>query len=129
MIKKITPYRLLIGSIALVYIAFGIPKILGATSVEELMLASYPFFNESIILLIGLTEVALGIAILFRTTRVLACIGIILHLLGTFAGVLFNWNYYISQSTLFTLEGEFVFKNIILISLAVYILSIERKKA
>lgn len=125
--KYITPYRLLVASLAIVYMAFGLPKIFGISSVEDLIQASFPFFDKNIIALLGVSEVMLGFLLLYKKTRSLAAIAVILHLLGTFGATVLNINYFFSSRTIFTLEGEFVFKNIVFISLAVYIIHIENK--
>ncbi len=123
--KQETAYKLLIISFAIVYIAFGVPKILGATSVKDLMQAGYPFFNDAIIGFMGIVEIILGFCLIVKKTRSLAALGIILHLLGTLSTFVLNFNYFFNSQTIFTLEGEFVFKNIVFISLALYILSKE----
>lgn len=123
--KQETAYKLLIISFAIVYIAFGVPKILGATSVKDLMQAGYPFFNDAIIGFMGIVEIILGFCLIIKKTRSLVALGIILHLLGTLSTFVLNFNYFFNPQTIFTLEGEFVFKNIVFISLALYILSKE----
>lgn len=125
--NKLNTYKLLVASLALVYIAFGIPKIFGISSVQDLIQAGFPFFNVTIIGLLGLAEVIIGIALLYKKTRSYAAIAIILHLLGTFSTIIFNFNYFFNSKTIFSLEGEFVFKNIVFIALALYILGVENK--
>lgn len=125
--KRIDTYKLLVASLAIVYIAFGLPKIFGISSVQDLIQAGFPFFNITIIGLLGVGEVIIGIALLYKKTRSIAAIGIILHLLGTFSTAIFNFNYFFNTKTIFTLEGEFVFKNIVFIALAIYILGVENK--
>lgn len=70
--KQETAYKLLIISFAIVYIAFGVPKILGATSVKDLMQAGYPFFNDAIIGFMGIVEIILGFCLIVKKTRSLA---------------------------------------------------------
>lgn len=125
--KRIDTYKLLVASLAIVYIAFGLPKIFGISSVQDLIQAGFPFFSITIIGLLGVSEVIIGIALLYKKTRSIAAIGIILHLLGTFSTAIFNFNYFFNTKTIFTLEGEFVFKNIVFIALAIYILGVENK--
>ena len=123
--NKTTTYRVLVASLAIVYIAFGLPKVFGVSSVTDLIHAGFPFFDNTIIAIMGVGEVVLGIALLLKKTRSLAAVGIILHLLGTFSTMLFNFNYFFNSKTIFTLSGEFVFKNLVFIALALYILSVE----
>ncbi len=124
--KKINIYTLLVLSLAAVYVAFGLPKIFGISSVEELIRAGFPFFNKAIIGLLGVGEVIIGIGLVYKQTRTLAAFAVIFHLLGTFSALLLNFNYFFSAKTVFTLEGEFVFKNIVFIALAIYIISVEK---
>lgn len=123
--KKQTVYRLLIISIAFVYVAFGIPKVLGDTSVESLVLATFPFFNGTLMALLGVAEVFLALGLVYKKTRIYAAFGIIMHLIGTFIGYLVNFQYFFNSTTVFTLEGEFVFKNIVFIAVALFILQEE----
>lgn len=122
---KISAYKILVISLAAVYVAFGLPKIFGVSSVQNLIQASFPYFNTTIIAVLGLSEVILAIALIYKKTRSFAAIGIILHLLGTFFATVLNVGYFFNPTTVFTLEGEFVFKNIVFIAVAVYILSVE----
>jgi len=123
--NKLNRYKLLVASLALVFIAFGIPKILGVSSVQNLIQAGFPFFNITIIGLLGIGEVLLGLALLYKKTRSFAALGIILHLLATLSTIIFNFGYFFNSKTIFTLEGEFVFKNVVFIAVALYILSSE----
>ena len=122
---KLNTYKILVVSLGIVYIAFGIPKVLGNSSVQPLMQSAFPFFDSTIIAIIGVVEIILGIALFFKKTRSFASIGIILHLLGTISTYFFNFSYFFNSTTIFSLEGEFVFKNLVFIALALYILSVE----
>jgi uncharacterized membrane protein YkgB len=123
--NKLNTYTLLVVSLALVYVAFGIPKILGISSVNNLIQASFPFFNLTVIGLLGLAEIIIGITLIYKKTRSFAAIAVMLHLLGTFSAIILNFGYFFNSKTIFSLEGEFVFKNIVFIATALYILSVE----
>lgn len=124
--KNLNLYTLLVASLAIVYIAFGLPKIFGISSVESLIQAAFPFFNKTIIALLGIAEVIIGVALIYKKTRAYAAITIIFHLLGTFSALLLNFGYFFNPKTIFTVEGEFVFKNIVFIAVAIYILGQEK---
>jgi len=124
--KDLKVYTLVVAALAIVYVAFGLPKIFGISSVEALIQAAFPFFNKTIIGLMGVAEVLIGIALIYKKTRAFAAIAIIFHLLGTFSALLFNFDYFFNTKTIFTVEGEFVFKNIVFIAVAFYILSVEK---
>lgn len=118
-------YRLLVASLSVVFFAFGVPKIIGNSSVSELIYAAYPFFNSTFIMLLGLIEVLLAILLLVKKTRTVAASLVLIHLMGTFFSFFLNVGYFLDSKTIFTLEGEFVFKNIVFVALALYIISVE----
>lgn len=114
-------------SFAVIFFWFGILKPLGLSSAEQLLkttVAWLPFGNpDGWLTIIGWWEVAIGITFLFeKTTRV--AIGLLfLQMIGTFMPLLFlpeitfqNGNYLLP-----TLEGQYIIKNVMIISAALMV--------
>ncbi|WP_350289973.1 hypothetical protein [uncultured Croceitalea sp.] len=114
-------------SFAIIFFWFGILKPLGLSSAEQLLKATVawlPFGNpDRWLTIIGWWEVVIGITFLFeKTTRV--AIGLLfLQMVGTFMPLLFlpeitfqNGNYLLP-----TLEGQYIIKNVMIISAALMV--------
>jgi uncharacterized membrane protein YphA (DoxX/SURF4 family) len=120
-------YTFLIWALASVYIVFGLLKVFDRSPIKDLIVAAFPFMqNQVLLILFGLSEVFLGLGLVIRKTRKAAALLIVLHVVSTFLTIIFAFNKLVSQSGL-TLEGEFVFKNIILLAVAVFIFQIEQE--
>lgn len=114
-------------SFGIIFIWFGILKPLHLSSAEGLLKATVawlPFGTaDNWLVLIGCWEVIIGIAFLFnRTTRI--AIGLLfLQMVGTFMPLVFlpevsfqNGNYLLP-----TLEGQYIIKNLMILSAALII--------
>ena len=105
-------------SLALVMIWFGALKVANISPVSQLVADTIPFFDGSwFVPLLGGFEVVLGIALLAgRNLLVLG--GLVVHLLGTFAVLVNQPDLAFQQGNplLLTVEGEFVVKNLVLLS-------------
>ena len=113
---------LLRGSLAIVYVWFGILKLAGMTPVADLVASTVPWLDRSwFVPLLGLTEVVLGMALLFG--RFLTTISLILvsHLGGTFLVLVTQPELAFQHGNpmLLTTIGEFVVKNLVLASAAI----------
>jgi len=104
-------------ALSAVFLWFGALKMAGFNPVYNLVMNSFPFFADGIGLFsLGLVEVLIGAGLLFNFYPKAILVILVAHLLGTFSVFL------ISPSVLFepyfpilNLEGEFVFKNIVLL--------------
>ena len=124
---SITILRLALGSI---FLWFGALKIFGASPVILLLQQTYSFLPLKIfIFVLGGWEMLIGIGIIFR--RALRCVLILLctHLVGTFVALGLNPYHFFVQGVPFclTADGEFVMKNLVLISAALVIAGYEVK--
>ena len=118
---SITVLRLALGS---VFLWFGALKIFGASPVILLLQQTYSFLPIHVfVFVLGVWETLLGIGIIFR--RALRCVLILLciHLVGTFFALGLNPQHFFLQGVPFclTADGEFVMKNLVLISAALVI--------
>ena len=105
-------------AVGVVFIWFGSLKILDMSPVMKMLASSFSFLAAPPgLILLGIFEVILGVGLLVPATARLAAALTVLHLIGTFSLFL------IAPSVLFhpsfpivTFEGEFVVKNIVLIT-------------
>jgi len=103
-------------SLGLVFFWFGALKLFGYNPVYEIVYASFPWFAYGTgNLILGIGETLIGVGLLSNLFRKLTHAVFILHLAGTFTvfitgpEVMFN-----PYFPILTLEGEFVFKNLVL---------------
>lgn len=106
-------------AVSIVFIWFGLLKIMGDSPVVGLLESTFPWANShALLLVIGSAEVVIGLAMLIPKLALPALLIAAAHLMGTFVtfllvpGIMFQHRNPLLLST----EGEFVFKNVILIS-------------
>src|ERR1051325_369316 len=121
-IRKAVPrdigLRLMTWSVSLTFFWFGLLKLLGLSPVVGLLQRSFSLFAAQPYLgLLGLFEIAIAIGLLIPRIKKIVVSLTILHLLGTISVVI------VAPDTLFapyfpvlTMEGEFILKNLVLIS-------------
>ena len=115
-------------SLAIIFIWFGILKVLGFSPAEKLVLATVywlPFFSpQSWLIIIGWWEVIIGITFLFNYTTRLAIALLALQMAGTLMP-LFILSNVTFQAGRFpyapTIEGQYIIKNLLIISAALVI--------
>jgi uncharacterized membrane protein YphA (DoxX/SURF4 family) len=121
MIEVMAEYGLLLLriSIGVVFVWFGLLKVIGATPVANLVAVVIPWISASIsVPLVGIFEVVLGLALLtglgLRVTLLLLWV----HLTGTFLVLLIRPDLAFQNGNplLLTADGEFIVKNLVLIS-------------
>jgi Predicted membrane protein len=117
---SITALRLALGS---VFLWFGALKIFGNSPVASLIRDTYTFVPVSIfILVLGVWEMLIGIGIVLK--RALRCVLILLcvHLVGTFTAMWLKPSvFFVGLPFCLTGDGEFVIKNVVLITAALVI--------
>lgn len=117
---------LLRGSLGVVFVWFGALKVAGVTPVAELVARTVPWLEPgTFVLVLGVVELVLGVALVVgRRLRWVALL-VVLHLCGTFLtlvvqpGVAFQTG----NPLLLTMTGEFVVKNLVLITAALAVMS------
>ena len=124
---SITALRLAFGSI---FLWFGALKIFGGSPVAVLIQETYSFMPIHVFMFVlGVWEIVIGIGIMLK--RALRCVLILLcvHLLGTFTAIWFNPGIFFVQGVplCLTVDGEFVMKNLVLITAALVIAGYEVK--
>jgi putative oxidoreductase len=112
-------------SLSLVFIWFGLLKVLGRSPVADLIGATVPWVNPHLLVpALGWVEIVLGLALLAGRPRRLALLAAALHLSGTFLTFIEAPSMVISDGNplLLTANGEFVLKNLVLICAALILL-------
>jgi putative oxidoreductase len=122
--RRVAPIALRL-SLAVVFVWFGALKILGVSPVRELLAATLPFIPANVVVpALGGVEVVLGLAVasgVFRRMTLLVLVG---HLAGTFLTFVTATSLMFQNGNPLTLtsNGEFVVKNLILISAALVLI-------
>jgi len=109
-------------SFAIIFFWFGILKPFGLSAAEELLKATVAWLPlgepETWLKIIGWWEVVIGLSFLFRSTTRIAIALLLLQMVGTFMPLIFlpditfqNGNYFLP-----TLEGQYIIKNVMIIS-------------
>ena len=120
---SLTLLRLTLGA---VFVWFGALKIAGVTPVADLVAGTVPWLDRSwFVPALGAVEVLLGLALIIGRFATLVSAVLVAHLCGTF-GVLVMQPELAFQNgnpLLLTTIGEFVVKNLVLISAAIVLAS------
>ena len=117
-------------SLGVVFIWFGVLKIIGKSPVEELVINTVYWIDPGIFFpLLGIWEVAVGVGLLFALMLRLTLFLFWLQMAGTFLVMVVqpNISFQGSNILLLTVEGEFVVKNLVLITAGIVIGSKVRK--
>ncbi len=114
-------------SLALVYLWFGLLKVFGDSPVTRLVSATLPFGDPRVVVgVLGGVEVALGIWLLVGRAPRLLAVCLVAHLGGTFLTFLMAPGLTMRHDNpvLLTADGEFVVKNLVLISTALLVVAV-----
>lgn len=105
-------------SLGVVFVWFGALKVTGLSPVEDLVRSSFDFLPFAFpFFYLGLLEMFIGLGLLFKFALRLVLGVMWLMLLGTFASLIFNPTLFFDGNILrLTVEGEFVVKNLILVT-------------
>lgn len=106
-------------SLAIVFIWFGILKVIGRSPVADLVeRTAYWMPSELAVPGLGAWEIAVGLGLLFRFALRLTLLLFWLQLAGTFLVLVLRPDIAFQQGhpLLLTMEGEFVIKNLVLIT-------------
>ena len=118
-------------SLGIVFLWFGALKVLGASPVEGLIAATYSFLPaKEFILILGVWEMAVGLGLIFKLALRVTLAFLWLQMLGTLATLFLEPSMFYAAGNpfLLTTEGEFVIKNLVLISAGLVIGGHEVKK-
>jgi uncharacterized membrane protein YphA (DoxX/SURF4 family) len=113
-------------SLTLVFIWFGLLKILGDSPVADLVSATLPWADPHLIVpVLGGIEAVLGVALLLGRAQRAVLLILSAHLSGTFLTFIMAPRLTMQHGNplLLTADGEFVVKNLVLISAALLLTS------
>jgi len=110
-------------SLAFIFIWFGLLKPFGLSPAAELIAKTvYWVPSDVFIPILGWWEVAIGIGLLFRPLIRVAILLLFFQMIGTFMPLIILPNVCFTQFPFgLTLEGQYIIKNLILISAAIVI--------
>lgn len=105
-------------ALGVVYVWFGILKIVGVSPIADLVAAMLPFAPSDVAVVgLGIAEVVLGAALIANLLVPWVAAIQVLHLLGTFAVFVFQPAIvHTGNPFMVTLEGEFIAKNLVLVA-------------
>ena len=113
-------------SLGVVFIWFGLLKVADATPVGDLVAGTVPWFDRSwFVPALGAVEAILGVALLVGRLLTAVCTVLAAHLAGTFLVLIMQPQLAFQDGNplLLTTVGEFVVKNVVLISAALVLAS------
>ena len=116
-----TILRLAIG---IVFIWFGMLKVLGVSPVAELIERTYSFFPQpEFLIFLGLWEITIGLGLICNIALRIVLALLWLQMSGTFTAFLLNPSVFFAHSNilLLTTEGEFVIQNVVFIAASIVI--------
>lgn len=116
---------------AIIYFWYGILKVVGISPAEELVKKSTDWiFSHEFVVFLGFWEMVIGVCFIFKKTRRISLWLLFLQFPGTFMPLFTNpEDCYTYFPFGLTLEGQYIFKNLILIAAGfVIIASLHSKK-
>ena len=117
-------------TLAIVFLWFGLLKIFGVSPVVGLIQDTYSFMpTATFIMVLGVWETIIGFGLLFKKCLRVTLVLLWAQMLGTFLSLVFNPSMFFSAGNpfLLTLEGEYLVKNLVLLSASLAIGSHELK--
>ena len=117
-------------ALGIVFIWFGLLKLLDASPVVELIKMTYSFFPYPwFVKILGVWELVIGLGLLTRRAPRITLTLLWLQMLGTLASPVFAPQLFFTSGNPFYLTtiGEFVIKNIVLVSASFVIASYNTK--
>ena len=106
-------------SLGIIFLWFGALKVLGVSPVNDLVTSVYSFFPEfELILFLGIVECVIGLGLVFKINLKIILPVLWLQMAGTFLSfLLLPERFFVNDNPfLLTTDGEFIVKNLVLIS-------------
>ena len=117
-------------TLAIVFLWFGLLKIFGVSPVVSLIQDTYSFMpTATFVMVLGAWETLIGLGLLFKRYLRFTLLLLWVQMLGTFFSLVLDPSMFFSAGNpfLLTLEGEFLVKNLVLLSASLAIGSHELK--
>jgi putative oxidoreductase len=112
---------LLRGAFGVVFIWFGMLKVVGSSPVSDFVAGTLPWLDRAwLVPVVGLVEVAIGIGMIAGRRMFLMCVVLVAHLAGTFLSLIMQPGVAFQRGNplLLASAGEFVVKNLVFIAAA-----------
>jgi uncharacterized membrane protein YphA (DoxX/SURF4 family) len=125
----ITCLRVALG---ITYLWFGALKVFGVSPVEDLLAKTvYLLPKEVVVPMIGIWEIAIGIGLLFRLALRVTLLLFFFQLMGTFMVLIIHPQeaFQNGNPLMLTQTGEFIIKNLILLTAGIVVGSTVRRKS
>lgn len=122
---------LLRASLGLVFVWFGALKVADVTPAKELVAGTVPWLDADwLVPALGWFEMLIGAALISGYLLGWVCAAMVAHLCGTFLTVLMQPDAMFQQGNplMLTMEGEFVAKNLVLITAALVLAAWARRR-
>ena len=118
-------------SLAVVFIWFGALKVVDLSSASDLITKTVYWFDPKIFIpILGIWEVLIGVGLLFRPLIRLALFLLFLQMPGTMLPLIILPNVCFSHFPFgLTMEGQYIIKNLVLISAAIVVGGTVRKES
>ncbi len=115
-------------SVAIVFIWFGALKLIGQSPAAEILSQTYTWSpGEWLLPFVGIWEMTTGLLMVWKRSLKLALVMLFLLIPTLFLPLLFNSEaMFQSASWALTMEGQYIVKNIVLISAAIALSSLNR---
>jgi len=116
--------------LAIVFIWFGMLKIVGAKSATSIVAKTVYIFDPTYIVpLLGLWEILIGITLLNKRFLRIAILLLFIRLPGTFFALIYNYSVCFTDSIFIpTIQGQYLLKEITLVGVALVIGSTIKRK-
>jgi uncharacterized membrane protein YphA (DoxX/SURF4 family) len=122
---------LLRASLGLVFVWFGGLKVAGVTPAKELVAGTVPWLDAGwLVPVLGWFEIVVGAALISGYLLGWVCAAMVAHLCGTFLTVVMQPEAMFQHGNplMLTMEGEFVAKNLVLITAALVLATWARRR-
>jgi putative oxidoreductase len=119
-------------SLGLVFVWFGALKVAGDSPVTALVSATIPWGRTPLVIpLLGVVEILLGLGLLIGKAKRLLLLAVAVHLGGTLLTFVMAPNMTMRHGNpfLLTADGEFVLKNLVLITAAILLVSLPARSS
>ncbi len=119
------------ASLGLVFIWFGVLKVVGATPVKELVAGTLPWLDADLLVpALGWFEIVVGVALMSGYLLGWVCAAMVVHLCGTFLTAVTQPDVMFQHGNplALTMAGEFVAKNMVLITAVLVVAAWARRQ-
>lgn len=126
MIKRSTALMLLRVSLGIVFVWFGVLKLLGVSPVETMIRTVYPSFPFPFTMYaLGVIEVLIGLNFLLNRALKVTVAVMWLQMAGIFSCLVLAPHLFFQHSNplLLTADGEFIIKNLVLLAASLVVLA------